>query len=108
VITDLDALRTRLGTVGTKDDALLASCLDAATAWVEDRVYDIPDARLGQRHPEVTEAILLMASRLFKRRQSPEGVAGWSDLGAVRIVSRDPDVEALLERHIDYGRAGIA
>ena len=58
--------------------------------------------------PEVQEAILLLAARLYKRRQSPEGVAGWGDLGVIRIVARDPDIELLLEHHLDYLKAGVA
>lgn len=103
---DLDLLRQRLRPqVG---DATLAHALDVATAWVTDRVYPTPDATLGQRHPEVTEAILLLAHRLFKRLQSPEGIAGWGDLGVVRILGTDPDIERLLERHLDYTRTGLA
>lgn len=105
---DLDLLRARLGVKGTEVDARLAHCLDVAAAWVEDRVYLEPDASHGRRHPEVTEAILLMASRLYARRNSPEGVAGWGDLGMIRVIARDPDVEALLERHWDYANGGIA
>lgn len=45
----------------------------------------------------VTQAAVLQAARLFKRSDSPLGVAGFGDMGAVR-VSRylDPDVELLL------------
>lgn len=105
---DLDLLRARLGTEDRAPNAHLAHCLDVATSWVEDRVYVEPDAGYGRRHPEVTEAILLMASRLYARRNSPEGVAGWGDLGVIRVVAADPDIEALLLRHIDYGKVGIA
>lgn len=105
---DLDLLRARLGVKGTEGDARLAHCLDVASSWVEDRVYVEPDTSYGRRHPEVTEAILLMASRLNARRNSPEGVAGWGDLGVIRVLARDPDIEALLERHVDYAKAGVA
>ena len=46
----------------------------------------------------VREATIFQASRLFTRRDSPLGVAGFGDMGAMR-VSRfvDPDVEMLLE-----------
>jgi hypothetical protein len=45
----------------------------------------------------VKQATIIQASRLFKRLDSPLGVAGFGDMGAVR-VSRflDPDVEQLL------------
>lgn len=108
VPADLDQLRRRLGVKSTEQDALLSHCLDVASAWVEDRVYADPDGAYSHRHPEVVEAILLLASRLYARRNSPEGVAGWSDLGVVRILSSDPDIAALLEQHIDYRRSGVA
>ena len=46
----------------------------------------------------VKTATLLQASRLFTRNDSPLGVAGFGDMGAMR-VSRfvDPDVEMLLQ-----------
>ena len=48
---------------------------------------------------DVQEGVLLLASRLYKRRQSPEGVAGWADLGMIRIISTDPDIERLWAPH---------
>jgi hypothetical protein len=46
----------------------------------------------------VKQATILQAARIFTRLNSPLGVAGFSEMGAVR-VSRftDPDVEALLK-----------
>ena len=105
--SDIDLLRQRLRLVGAVD-AFLAHCLDAATAWVTDRVYPTPDGTPATRHPDVTEAILLLASRLYSRRNSPEGVSGWGEMGVVRVVGVDPDVERLIAHHLDTTRAGIA
>ena len=46
----------------------------------------------------VHQACLMQASRLIKRRSSPEGITGFgSEFGHIRISQRgDPDVEALL------------
>jgi hypothetical protein len=46
----------------------------------------------------VTQATILQSSRIFARLQSPLGVAGWGDMGVMR-VSRglDPDVVQLVE-----------
>jgi len=100
---DLDALRASLGAVSPVANALLNRSLVASRSWVRERVqsctYDTP---------EVQEAIVLLASRLYKRRQSPEGVAGWGDLGIVRIIASDPDIERLLEHHLDQWKVGIA
>lgn len=43
-------------------------------------------------------AALMLAGRLYKRKASPEGVAGFGDLGVVRVLADDPDVSLLLAR----------
>ena len=104
VRADLDSLRSMLGKKSTEDDRTLSTCLEAAGAWIYDRV-----SASDVRHPDVVQAVLLLAARLYKRRLSPEGVAGWDDAAAVRVVSRDPDVDRLIEQHIDaYKVWGVA
>lgn len=44
----------------------------------------------------ITQATVILASRIYKRNDSPLGVAGFSDLGVIRVGSIDPDVEALI------------
>jgi hypothetical protein len=102
-----DLFRQRIRAVGPLDAHML-HCLDVAEAWVVDRVYAVPDADPATRHADVTEAILILAHRLFTRRNSPEGVAGWGDLGVIRVAPNDPDIRALLEAHIDHTKVGIA
>lgn len=47
--------------------------------------------------PVVRQAAILQSSRLFVRYDSPLGVAGFGDLGAMRVSSRvDPDVAMML------------
>lgn len=60
----------------------------------------VPDA--------VTQATLIKASRVFRRKDSPEGVlGGFADLGPVRISrSEDPDVVALLRPYVKVTSAG--
>ena len=53
----------------------------------------------------MTEATLLHAGRLYKRPGSPEGVAGSSEWGLVRIPHFDPDVKALLAPYVTQFRA---
>lgn len=45
---------------------------------------------------EVVQATLLQALRLFKRKDSTEGVLGSVDFGFARISRVDPDVQALI------------
>src|SRR5262245_58081462 len=92
---DLDSLRAMVDARTERDNNILGMCLESAGAWVYDRVYI---DRIGR--PEVQNAVLLLAARLYKRRQSPEGVAGWDEMGSIRILARDPDIERLLEQHV--------
>lgn len=41
-------------------------------------------------------ATVLLSTRLFKRMDSPLGVAGFGDLGVVRVSRIDPDIDALI------------
>jgi hypothetical protein len=46
----------------------------------------------------ITQATVLQSSRIFSRLQSPLGVAGFNELGVVRVTrALDPDVAALVE-----------
>lgn len=56
-------------------------------------------ARFGwpQVPDDVTEAALIQATRLYKRKDSPEGITGSAEWGVVRLSRRDPDVWNLIE-----------
>ncbi|WP_433537595.1 hypothetical protein ACQPZK_07570 [Micromonospora sp. CA-249363] len=45
---------------------------------------------------EIERATLIQANRLYMRKDSPQGVAGNSEWGAIRLGKIDPDVEALI------------
>ena len=64
-------------------------------------------ARFGwpQVPDEVTEAALIQANRLFKRKDSPEGIIGSAEWGVVRLSRRDPDVWNLIEQFVLPGFA---
>ena len=44
----------------------------------------------------VKQACILLSLRQFKRYDSPLGVAGFGEMGAMRVSRLDPDVQALL------------
>lgn len=44
----------------------------------------------------VVQATLMQAARLYRRKDSPEGVSGSSEWGLIRVPNMDPDVRALL------------
>ena len=47
--------------------------------------------------PDIDEATLIQALRLYRRKDSPEGVTGSAEWGVVRLSRRDPDVWNLIE-----------
>jgi hypothetical protein len=49
---------------------------------------------------EIHEATLLLAARLFRRKDSPEGVRGFSDLGVIRVGRYDPDYTSLIDAYV--------
>lgn len=49
---------------------------------------------------DVEEACLMRATALFKRKESPQGVAGFDGFGAVRVSKMDPDVTSLLQPYM--------
>ncbi|MER6956012.1 head-tail connector protein [Streptomyces sp. NPDC000618] len=49
---------------------------------------------------DITEASLIQASRLYKRKDSPEGIIGSAEWGVRNLSRRDPDMWALIEPYI--------
>ncbi|MGW1595250.1 phage gp6-like head-tail connector protein [Streptomyces sp. NPDC002343] len=49
---------------------------------------------------DITEAALIQATRLYKRKDSPEGIIGSAEWGVRNLSRRDPDVWALIEPYI--------
>lgn len=48
----------------------------------------------------IKNATLLLAARLFRRKDSPEGIKGFNDLGVVRVSRYDSDYDNLIGRYI--------
>lgn len=46
---------------------------------------------------DITEASLIQATRLYKRKDSPEGIIGSAEWGVRNLSRRDPDVWNLIE-----------
>jgi hypothetical protein len=45
---------------------------------------------------QVVQATIILASRYYKRLDSPLAVAGFGDMGAIRVGKVDPDVAQLV------------
>jgi len=72
--------------------ALLQRCLDAAVANVESS-HTLP----ATYTTDIELAILMLTSRLWLRRDTPNGISSFGDYGAVRVTNYDPDINLLLE-----------
>jgi len=44
----------------------------------------------------IVQATVLLASRIYRRKDSPQGVLGNAEWGAIRVSRMDPDVESLV------------
>lgn len=56
---------------------------------------------------EVKLATIVLGTKFFKRKDAPFGVAGFSDLGTVRIIQSDPDVKMLLDPYVKQRPRGL-
>jgi len=45
---------------------------------------------------QIVQATVILGSRIFKRNDSPLGVAGFGEIGVIRVGRFDPDVEAMI------------
>lgn len=81
----------------TAKTAELTLCLEAAIDDLTERC-NLPAAW----NRKVKLACLMQAARYWKRKDSPEGVAGFGDLGPIRVMSFDPDVERMVGRYLKF------
>jgi hypothetical protein len=54
---------------------------------------------------QITQACIIQATRIYKRLDSPLGVAGFGDMGAIRVGKVDPDVAQLIRPYKKYAAA---
>lgn len=88
----------------TAPDGRPSNVLVSASRWPEQAYRTVRvTARWGwlEVPAVVRHAAQIQAVRLFKRKDSPEGVAGWDIAGAaVRVARLDPDVTELLRPYM--------
>ena len=91
--TTLEAAKAWLKLTTTSDDALVAQCVTAANVVVSR--YTTPPTDDLERGDH-TLAATMLAARLYRRRNSPEGVQSITDAGAYYVARTDPDIARLL------------
>lgn len=103
---DLDEMLAWTGEIAAADEPVLQQCLDASVEYLTFRcTIEIDESEVPVVTENVRLACKLLASREFRRRQSPEGVAGFGDLGPIRVQGTDRDVEMLITPQVEFGIA---
>lgn len=102
---------TLTGITGGPDNALVygqpITYLQGVGSWLTGYTSVQVTARWGWPvvPDEVAMATQLLATRLYRRKDSPQGVISSADWGSVRVSRVDPDVEALIGGFIIPGFA---
>lgn len=92
MITNPATVRAMITSGGNLPDEVFTPAYEAAENYVQARVR-IPD---GDTPPALVEAVALLTARYLARRNTPDGLVGLGDLGAVRLPTTDGDVRSLI------------
>ncbi|MDX3024068.1 phage gp6-like head-tail connector protein [Streptomyces acidiscabies] len=82
------------------DGRPVTGLLRTSGSWATARVRVTTRFGWPAEPEDVTEAALIQATRLYKRKDSPEGIIGSAEWGVRNLSRRDPDVWALIEPYI--------
>ena len=95
--TTLGAVKFALLIEDETDDTFLEPIVAAVNGLVSELPVADKARRLGVWPFKVTQGATMLAARLYRRRNSPEGVAAFGNEGPVYVQRNDPDVAMLLE-----------
>ncbi len=94
--TTTPRVKAFLSITDTTDDGRIGEVVAAVNATV--RGWPCSGTAVGADEftPRVVEGATMLAGRLFRRRESPAGVAAFGEMGPVYVMRNDPDVAMLL------------
>lgn len=99
-ITTVDQVASAVNFKGDPTtDVSFQAAWKAAEGYVSKRCRWTTVDDQGQPLPapdELVEAVILLTSRFLQRKNSPNGLVGFGDLGVVALPSQDVDVKALI------------
>lgn len=93
MVATLEVVKAWLKLTTTTDDDLVRQCTAAANTVVG-RYVTPPTDDLERGDHDL--AATMLAARLYRRRNSPEGVQAMTDAGAWYVARTDPDIARLL------------
>lgn len=79
-----------------RDDWALRRSLDAAMAWVQEQRPELDYHGPWSVSPAVKLGTVLLAARWFTRRNSPDGLVNFGELGTGTVPRIDGDIAMLL------------
>lgn len=94
----LPTVRGQLGyaDTDTADDVWLTTCIDATNAWARSNVRKVLAVDGDTWPADIELGAVMLAARLARRRNSPDGVQAVTEAGVAFVARTDPDVALLL------------
>lgn len=106
MVTSLAAIKGRLNLTDAREDVAIVAVVEPVDIMV--RRLPIADTARGlEAWPaDIAYGATMLGARLHRRRNSPEGVAAFSDQGPVYVQRNDPDIAQLLQLG-DWARPAV-
>ena len=100
--TSLTLVKAHLRITDNVDDVAITDAVVAVNAKVQQfRVAQVANldepAPTWDAWPHIVHGATLLAARLWRRRNTPDGVAAFADAAPVYVRRHDPDVALLLQ-----------
>lgn len=93
-------VKTHLGITDATDDALLTQTVEAVNAKVRTwRCASVGEGKPDWDHPEAAAVVrgsTMLAARLYRRKDTPDGVTAFAGDSPLYVQRNDPDVSMLL------------
>ena len=94
---DETTVKTWAGINDTDDDGILDEIAAAVDVFIRGlRVADETARGKGEWPAPIRLGAKMLAARLYRRRNSPDGVAAFTGEGAVYVQRNDPDIAVML------------
>lgn len=100
VTVEISGISTYPETAIAKGDAITGLL---RSSWYGGRIVVTAEWGWPSVPDGIEEATLLLANRRYMRKDSPEGVSGWSQEGQIQVSRFDPDIEDLVAPFVIEG-----